>query len=543
VINTTKQTRLLLDNDNNGQITAGDTLLYQITVANTGNTAATNVNLTDTPDANTTLVIGTVQTSLGTVTTGNSAGDTTIAVLIATLPAGGSATVSFQVTINNPLPNGVTEIRNQGVVTSVELPPVDTDDPVTGQEGDETVLPLVPTPGLLVDKVLESNDPAYVTELVTFTIHITNTGNSRLTYVPLTDTYDSAYLTFVSAWPAPDVVDPTASADKGTLVWRDLTAFFGDIGPGSSIRVQVVMLATGVTPDGVRAENRATVANALDEFNLVPPAGSDEDTVTLAVLPNIALTKVLDTANPVTVGAEITFTIRITNTGGTTIVTLPLSDTYDSRYIGYVSSIPPHDRFTVGMIEWDDLTVTFGDLAPQQGIAVTVVFTAVAPTTRTVNIATVANALDNLGNQLGAGGAAAAEVIIQDDPTAVTLLSFQAVAQGTDALRIEWVTGSEIETWGFHLWRSETGNRADAQRITSALVAATGGPSQGSAYSVVDQTVQPGVRYTYWLQEIEMSGKQIDYGPITGGINVGLVTGEEPTAKPSIFLPLIGGGR
>lgn len=542
IINSTKQDSLLVDADNNGVVSLGDTLLYRIIVANTGNAGATDVVFNDTPDANTTLINGSVQTSQGTVTTGNNEGDTAIAVNISDLPAGSSVTISFHVTINNPLPAGVTEIYNQGVVTSIELPPVGTDDPETGQEEDDTVLPVVPMPGLLVDKVMGSNNPAYVTELVTFTIYITNTGNTRLTNVPLTDTFDSAHLTFVSAVPMPDMENSTATTDTGTLVWRDLTAFFGDIGPDAGISVRVVMLATNITPDGVRAENSATVANALDEFNLVPPTGNDHDMVTLEVLPHIALTKILDTPGPVTVGDEITFTIRITNTGTTTIVTLPLSDTYNAAYIGYVRSIPPPDRFTAGMVEWDNLTVPLGNLAARQGITVTVVFTAVAPITQTVNHAIVFATLDNLGHGLGSGGAAEAEIIIRDTPAAVTLRSFQAVAYGAATLRIEWVTGVEIDTWGFHLWRSATGSRDDAQRITAAMLPATGGPTQGSTYSVLDNSVQPGVYYTYWLQEIEMSGKQMDYGPITGSLNSGPLTGEEPAGIKPLFLPIIGAG-
>jgi uncharacterized repeat protein (TIGR01451 family) len=335
----------------------------------------------------------------------------------------------------------------------------------------------------------------------------------------------------------PDLVNTAATSQTGTLVWQDLTAFYGDLAPGAGISVRVAMTATGVTPPGVRAQNRATVLNAVDEYSQIPPEGGDEDVVSVVVLPNIAVTKVLDVPNPVTLGDEITFTIRITNTGRTTIVTLPLSDTYDAGYLGYIRSVPAHDRAQVGMVEWNDLTTTFGDLAPAQGIEVKVIFTTTAVTTQTVNYADVFNAIDNFNNRVGAGSLA--PVVVQE-PTLVELLSFQAVPENESALRIEWVTGSEINSWGFHLWRSASGSRSDAERITNELVVATGGPTFGARYSVVDRTVQLGVRYTYWLQETELDGSIHEYGPIRGG--VGLGGGDIPAGSLQIFLPMVGKG-
>ncbi|GAG50456.1 unnamed protein product, partial [marine sediment metagenome] len=112
-----KTDSLFADSDGNGVPSPGDIILYQITVVNNGNQAASSVFLNDTVDPNTTLITGSVQTSQGTVTGGNSPGDTSVAVDIGTLGGGGMATISFRVTINNPLPAGVTFVRNQGIVS------------------------------------------------------------------------------------------------------------------------------------------------------------------------------------------------------------------------------------------------------------------------------------------------------------------------------------------------------------------------------------------------------------------------------------------
>lgn len=139
---------LFLDGDGNGIPSPGDTLLYEVIIVNSGNAAVTGVTFNDSPDPNTTLVVGSVQTSEGTVTRGNNPGDTTVAVDIGIIAGGGaSVTISFQVTISDPLPYRVTQVANQGIISSNELTDEPTDDPDTGPDDDPTVTPVtVPPP-------------------------------------------------------------------------------------------------------------------------------------------------------------------------------------------------------------------------------------------------------------------------------------------------------------------------------------------------------------------------------------------------------------
>ncbi|MCB0171625.1 MAG: DUF11 domain-containing protein, partial [Anaerolineae bacterium] len=51
----TKTDTLVIDNDHDGIVDPGDTLEYTVVVQNTGDQTATNVNFSDTLDANTTL--------------------------------------------------------------------------------------------------------------------------------------------------------------------------------------------------------------------------------------------------------------------------------------------------------------------------------------------------------------------------------------------------------------------------------------------------------------------------------------------------------
>jgi len=141
-----KTDSLLIDADGNGLVSAGDTLLYTVTIWNEGTADATGVIFSDTPDPNTTLVAGSVATSKGTIVIGNGPSDTYVEVDVGILLAGGPAsetvTISFHVTVNDPLPSGVTHIYNQGVFTSNEAPPAPTDDPDTAPDDDFTGTPL-----------------------------------------------------------------------------------------------------------------------------------------------------------------------------------------------------------------------------------------------------------------------------------------------------------------------------------------------------------------------------------------------------------------
>ncbi|MEZ4683847.1 MAG: VWA domain-containing protein [Caldilineaceae bacterium] len=110
---------LLVDRFDNpadaGKVTPGDTLQYTITIRNSGNGAAQQVLLEDTPDPNSSLIVGSVTTSKGTILVGNSSGDTQVAVLIGELAIGEEATVIFNVLILEG--TGTTLIRNQAFLS------------------------------------------------------------------------------------------------------------------------------------------------------------------------------------------------------------------------------------------------------------------------------------------------------------------------------------------------------------------------------------------------------------------------------------------
>jgi hypothetical protein len=101
---------------------------------------------------------------------------------------------------------------------------------------------------------------------------------------------------------------------------------------------------------------------------------------------------------------------------------------------------------------------------------------------------------------------------IVPNPTAIALSSFTATREGNQ-VRVRWVTTAEINTWGFHLYRSADGTRASAVRVTSTLIPGQGRGQGGASYSWTDTGVEDGVTYTYWLVETEIGGATNEYGP------------------------------
>jgi uncharacterized repeat protein (TIGR01451 family) len=283
VLTAEKTDSLIIDANGDGLPNAGDTLLYEISITNTGDDPATNAELGDNPDSNTTLVAGSVLTSQGTVLAGNNPGDLSVYVTIGSIPASGSVMISFQVQINEPLLPSVTEVSNQGILRCIEVPVLLTDDPDTPAAGDPTITTLV-HPTVIVEKTLAAADLDEVTpNFVTFTISIENTGLTAVDVLPLFDEYDTTYLSFTGATTPPD-----EGADDGLLTWYDLTepvphGFGGNLSPGGTFVLTAVF---SVTRDITVTVNTARVTGALDASGL--PLGAEDDDAIVVNVPTAA---------------------------------------------------------------------------------------------------------------------------------------------------------------------------------------------------------------------------------------------------------------
>jgi uncharacterized delta-60 repeat protein len=94
--------------------------------------------------------------------------------------------------------------------------------------------------------------------------------------------------------------------------------------------------------------------------------------------------------------------------------------------------------------------------------------------------------------------------------TAVELVSFSATPF-SGAVSLDWETGSELANLGFHLYRSAGG---DIERITSSLIPGLGSSPQGARYHYLDAAVTNGVTYSYFLEDVDTTGRRERRGPV-----------------------------
>jgi len=254
-------------------------------------------------------------------------------------------------------------------------------------------------------------------ETVRFDVTIQNTGNVTITTLPLTDTYDPTALTFVSAMPAPNSTVPA-----GTLTWTDLTGLapngFGmPLAPGGSFTVRLTFTADGC-PAGQTTTDTARVTGAVATGPAGPislPTMTASATVDIAC-PDIRVQKTLvpPPAGAITLGDVATFNIRITNQGNKIIRRLPLRDLFDPAHLAFDSATPAPNATVSGVVQWTDLTAAgpngFGsDLPPGASVTVVLRLKAVGcpPDQVTTDKAEVTGAIDEENNPVPASEATA----------------------------------------------------------------------------------------------------------------------------------------
>ena len=213
----------------------------------------------------------------------------------------------------------------------------------------------------------------------------------------------------------------------------------------------------------------------------------------------------------VEVGDRITFTIQVENTGGVPLTVIPLSDTFDPTYLRFLSATLTPDSTSAGTLTWNDLTGS-GSLAPGSTMTLQVVFEALAETSATDNVATVSGA-QSQGGQTLPDKSASVTFSIQP-PTAVTMADILAEFDENGAVVLTWVTSAEFDNWGFNVYRAEVNDPAQAVRLNEHLIPGRGQSVSGATYHFVDTTAQPGHRYWYWIEDVDLNGRTTWHGPV-----------------------------
>jgi len=543
VLEADKRDELFVDADGNGMPSPGDTLLYRITIANSGNGGATGVTFSDIPDPNTTLVVGSVQTSQGMVTSGNVSGDTSVAVDVGTIPSGGSVDITFQVIINNPLPAGVTQVANHGLVSSNELPVEPTDDLDTLPDDDETVTPVTAAPVLEATKRdtlftdADGNGLPSPGDTLLYRITIVNSGNAGATGVTFSDTLDPNTTLVVGSVQTSQGTVTSGNAAGDTSVAVDIGTIVG----GGSVDITFrVLINDPLPPDVTQVANQGLVSSnelpdePTDDPDTLP---DDDETVTpVAAVPSLEAYKTddlfidADSDGLPSPGDTLLYRVTIVNTSNVAVTGVTFSDTPD-----------PNTALVVGSVQTSQGTVTSGN---NPGDTTIVVDIGTIPSGGTVDISlqvTVNDPLPGGVNQVSNQGVVSSDdlpdvptddptTIEEDDdtPTAVELLYFRVGGVAGHEVRLEWATAVEIDNFGFNLYRALV---ADISRATLFAFVPSQARGGGATY-VYEDTVPADGLWWYWLADVDTSGYETFHGPVSAGVGVN-------AWSHRVYLPLV----
>jgi len=282
-----------VDTNNDGKTNIGDVVSYKFVIKNTGNVTLTNVTVTDN----------------NAVVTGGP---------IATLAPGATDATTF--TASHAITQ---EDINKGIVynlaTATAKDPKDK--PVTATSTDPTpcttcpkdpvctdctITELTQTPKIALVKTASVSGTGAKGDVITYTFAVTNTGNTTLTNIVVTD--PMVGLTITGNPIATLAVGASSSVIKGTY-----TITQTDIDAGKVVNTA---LATAKDPKG----NNVTDISGTHVDNDTPT------TTPLTQNPGISVVKTANKTNYDTLGEIITYTIVVTNTGNVNLHQVVVSD-------------------------------------------------------------------------------------------------------------------------------------------------------------------------------------------------------------------------
>ncbi len=301
-----------------GNAVAGGQVSYLVTVNNLGPSSATNVEMADALPAGTSFVSATPSGS------GSCTQPGTVNCAWSTLAAGASETVTIVVAIDPD--------ADAGTLANTATVDADEDDPVGGNNRATESIGLVREIDLVTTKAnVAAPAPG---ENVLYALAVTNNGPSSARNTSVVDDLPPE-VTFV----------PALSSSGCTLssAPSEVTCTLGTVQPGETVNVTI---GAGVPADLADGTELVNTASATADEGTSPVA---EDRVDAERQVDLSLVKSAD-ADPVSAGANLTYTLGVANAGpsdsdGATIVdTLPAGVTFlagssDARCSGTAPTI------------------------------------------------------------------------------------------------------------------------------------------------------------------------------------------------------------
>lgn len=282
--------------DDPDPVSAGANLVYTITVTNTGDTDATSVDITDPLPPETTFV-SLAQPGGWTCTTPPVGTNDAVTCSVASL-APGSVVFTLTVNVNADVIAG-TQIINTATVSAAN----DSDE---GNNNATATTTVAGSADLSVTKTSSAPDPVMPGDGITYDITVSSAG-PNFAAVTLSDPLP-ANTTFVSLSAAPGWSCTTPPPGSAGTVNCGIASF----GIDSAAFTLTVNVDAGA-PNGAVLTNTATVSSAAADQN----PGNNSASVSRTVVTATAVSGTKSVSGSFIPGGAITYTVVLTNTGGT----------------------------------------------------------------------------------------------------------------------------------------------------------------------------------------------------------------------------------
>nr|WP_297918375.1 gliding motility-associated C-terminal domain-containing protein [uncultured Allomuricauda sp.] len=344
-----------------------DTVVFELEVTNSGPQNATNVSVEDVVPSGFTL---------GTINNGGTLSGNTISWNIASLSAGNSITLSYEVTVNAPT-GASGEYENTAQITALDQQDSDSEpnnDDGDQSEDDESSFTITTPDVIDLEVAISASDTApSVGDIVTFTINLSNLGTIDATGVNLENLVPQGYgnVTGLSGGSFDSVT--------GIITWNGLTV------PQGNNTNTVTFQATVQAPTGSPGEYTQVIeVTAADQFDSdsIPnnddgdQSEDDEDAITtgLTEIVDLSIAKnVIGGSIAPNVGDTVTFELIVSNDGPSNASGVAVEDVLPAGFT--LISVNAGGTLTANTAAWSGLFVPAGG-----NVALTYQATVNAPT-------------------------------------------------------------------------------------------------------------------------------------------------------------------
>ncbi|MCH9646901.1 MAG: carboxypeptidase regulatory-like domain-containing protein [Deltaproteobacteria bacterium] len=242
---------------------------------------------------------------------------------------GETMTITFQVTVDDPPPAGVTSLVNTGSASYGDVPPVTDTATNLLESADVAVTKTLVTPGAFVEG-----------QTVSFTILVSNNGPLTATNIVVTDTPTNLTLVSVaspSCGALPCIIPSLASGASEAITVTATINGLGDFDNAVTVAADQLDpdLSNNSDQDGDIAGNSVSFACEFDNVAFVsatqpdPISANNSDSTDnggSACVADVSIAKV-GSPDPVTIGDVLTYTLTATNNGPDEASSVTVTDT------------------------------------------------------------------------------------------------------------------------------------------------------------------------------------------------------------------------